>query len=106
MLVFETRGWEFKSLRAGHINIAMAFNDEHNLQLLRDLAGRFPYNPPSYTCIREFTDNFPKSEPPVFTADPLLTKPAWVPEAPYPRIYTKNYRKTILSTLIQSIGKT
>lgn len=77
----------------------MINSDDEILNLLYGLAGGFSYNPPSYTCIREFTDNFPKAEPPVFTAEPPLAKSAWVPEAPYPRIYTKNYRKTILSTL-------
>jgi hypothetical protein len=81
-------------------------HDDESLHLLYGLAGGYAYNPPSYTCIKEFTDNFPKAEPPVFNSEPLLTKPAWVPEAPYPRIYTKDYRKTILSTLKQPIGKT
>lgn len=80
--------------------------DKEVLDLMYELADARPYTAPSYTCIREFTDNFPKPEPAAFEAEPLLTKPAWVPEAPYPRIYTKDYRKTILSTLKQPIGKT
>lgn len=65
--------------------------------LLATTAG-LPYNPPSYTCIREFTDSFVncKADAPEYTASPILPKPEWIPEAPYPKIYTKNYKKTIL----------
>ena len=78
----------------------MSYNDEANLELLRATAGGFPYNPPSYTCIKEFTDNFPKKNIPEFSQEYFpAAESAWQPEPPYPRIYTKTYRKTILSTL-------
>jgi hypothetical protein len=81
-------------------------HDTESLILLYELAGGLPHKAPSYTCIQEFANNFPKAEPLPFSAEPPLAKTAWVPEAPYPRIYTKDYRKTILSTLKQTIGKT
>ena len=70
-------------------------------QLLYALGGGFEYRPPSYTCIQEFTDNFAehRAVAPEYTASPIVPKPEWIPEAPYPRIYTKDYKKTILSTL-------
>ena len=66
--------------------------------LLATTAG-LPYNPPSYTCIQEFTDNFARhnADAPEYTASPILPKPEWIPEAPYPRIYTPDYQKTILT---------
>ena len=69
--------------------------------LLYALGGGFKYHPPSYTCIQEFTDNFAehRAVAPEYTASPVPAKPEWIPEAPYPRIYTKDYKKTILSTL-------
>lgn len=75
--------------------------DQESLDLLRAQAGGLPYNPPTYTCIREFVDSFPspaviKSD---FKSEPVLHSPNWIPEPPYPRIYTKHYKKTILSSL-------
>jgi hypothetical protein len=85
----------------------MAYDDDYNLKLLRATAGGFPYNPPSYTCITEFTDSFPKKKATEFEQQYFpAAESAWIPEAPYPRIYTKDYRKTILSTLKQTIAKT
>lgn len=77
----------------------MINSDNESLHLLYNLTGGFPYNPPSYTCIKEFSDNFPKAEPPEFNADPRPTQSAWMHEAPYPRIYTKDYKKTLLTIL-------
>jgi hypothetical protein len=67
---------------------------------------RLPYNPPRYSCIREFTNSFPEPEPTAFEPELRTTQSAWIPEDPYPQIYTKDYRKTILSTLKQTIAKT
>jgi len=69
------------------------------LDLLYGLAGAQPYNPPSYTCIREFTDNFPKPAPAAFIQELRVTQSAWQPEAPFPKLYTESYRKSILLTL-------
>jgi len=78
----------------------MSHNDEENLQLLRDTAGGFPYKPASYTCITEFTDNFPIKKATEFAQEYFpAAESAWQPEKPYPKIYTKSYRKSILSTL-------
>lgn len=70
-------------------------------ELLYDLAGGLEYRPPSYTCIQEFTDNFAehRAVAPEYTASPVSAKPEWIPEAPYPQICTKDYKKTLLSTL-------
>jgi hypothetical protein len=81
-------------------------SDEHNLELLFATTGGLPYRPATYTCITEFTDSFPKKKADAFVAPLPDTEPAYQPEAPYPRIYTKDYRKSILSTLKQPIGKT
>ena len=78
----------------------MSYDDEANLELLRSTTGGLPYNPPSYTCIVEFTDNFPKKKATEFVQEHFpAAQSAWQPDAPYPRIYTDSYRKTILSTL-------
>ena len=68
--------------------------DEAMNFLLATTAG-LPYNPPSYTCIQEFTDNFAEhnKQAPEYTASPVVPKPEWIPEAPYPKIYTKYYKK-------------
>jgi hypothetical protein len=84
----------------------MMHDDKHNLELLFATTGGLPYNPPSYTWIKEFTDSFPRPPPVAFAQEELLAKPAWVPEPPYPRIYNKHYRKSVLSTLRQTIAKT
>lgn len=70
-------------------------------ELMYALAGSTPYRAPSYTCIREFTDNFAqhRDQAPEYTASPTVPKPQWQPHAPYPKFYTKGYRKTILSSL-------
>ena len=67
-------------------------------RLLYDLAGGYAYHPPSYTCIQEFTDNFAehRARAPEYTASPPVAKPQWQPEQPYPCIYTKDYKKSIL----------
>ena len=80
-------------------------DDKHNLELLFDTANRFPYDPPSYTCIKEFTNSFPAPAPVDFAPDDLLASPVWVPEPPYLKIYTDSYRKSILTTLTQTIEK-
>lgn len=68
-------------------------------ELLYALGGGFEYRPASYTCIQEFTDNFVehRESAPEYTASPVVPKPEWQPEAPYPRYYTQDYRKTILT---------
>ena len=68
-------------------------------KLLYALGGGFEYHPASYTCIQEFTDNFAEHHAvaPEYTASPVVPKPEWIPEAPYPQIYTKDYKKTILT---------
>ena len=81
-------------------------HDDSNLKLLYATTGGLPYNPPTYTCIKEFTDSFPQQEALPFMSDPLLATPTFKLEEPYPRIYTKDYRKSILTVLKQSIGKT
>jgi hypothetical protein len=81
-------------------------SDEHNLELLFATTGGLPYRPATYTCITEFTNSFPKKKADAFVSPLHDTEPAYQPEAPYPRIYTKSYRKSILSTLKQTIGKT
>ena len=80
-------------------------DDKHNLELLFATANRFPYDPPSYTCIKEFTNSFPAPVPVDFAPDDLLASPVWVPEPPYLKIYTDSYRKSILTTLTQTIEK-
>jgi hypothetical protein len=78
----------------------MSYNDEENLQLLRETTGGLPYKPATYTCITEFTDNFPQKKATEFEQQYFpATESAWQPEAPFPKIYTKNYRKSILLTL-------
>ena len=74
---------------------------QENLSLLYKLSGGQPYRPPSYTAITEFTPSFGKLEDiqTKFYAEPPLPQPQYVPEAPYPRIYTKHYKKTILASL-------
>jgi hypothetical protein len=84
----------------------MSHDDKHNLELLFATTGGLPYNPLSYTCIREFTNSFPKPAPAAFILELRSTDPAWIPEDPYPRIYTKHYRKSVLLTLKQTIAKT
>ena len=78
----------------------MSYDDEENLNLLRATAAGLPYKPATYTCITEFTDSFPQKKVTEFVQEHLpAAQSAWQPEAPYPRIYTKDYRKSILSTL-------
>ena len=77
----------------------MSHNDEQNLELLRATTGGLPYRPPSYTCITEFTNSFPQKKVNEFVAPLPDAKPAYQPEAPYPRIYTKNYRKSVLTSI-------
>ena len=83
----------------------MMHDDKHNLELLFATTGGLPYNPPSYTCIREFTDSFPTLTAVEFDQEDLLTSAAWIPEPPYPRLHTKSYRKSVLSSLKQTIAK-
>lgn len=73
-------------------------HDAYNLELLYQLAGNAAYNPPTYTCIREFTDSFPQRNAPEFQSDLVLSKPAYKPEDPYPRIYNSDYKTTILAS--------
>jgi len=78
----------------------MINSDDEILGLLYGLAGGVPYCPPSYTCITEFTDNFPQKQVTEFAQQHFpATESAWQPEKPYPRIYTTPYRKSILLTL-------
>jgi hypothetical protein len=78
----------------------MSYNDEANLELLRATAGGLPYRPATYTCIKDFTDNFPKKKATEFVQEYFpAAESAWHPEAPFPKIYTKSYRKSILLTL-------
>ena len=78
----------------------MTYNDGENLRLLRETTGGLPYKPLTYTCITEFTDSFPKKNATEFEQEYFpAAESAWQPEPPYPRIYTKTYRKSILSTL-------
>ena len=79
--------------------------DNANLALLRGTAGALTYNPPSYTCIREFVNSFPVPTPVEFAPEDLLASPAWVPAPPYPKTYTESYRKSILSTLTKTMEK-
>lgn len=74
-------------------------HDNNNLKLLYELAGSLPYNPATYTCIKEFKNNFPVKEKSAFVALPPATKSAWHTEAPYPRIYNKNYKTTIVAAV-------
>ena len=77
----------------------MTYDDDANLELLRSTTGGLPYKPATYTSIKEFTDSFPQQKATEFMSDPHYNKPAYMPEEPYPRIYTNDYRKTLLSTL-------
>lgn len=77
----------------------MTYNDDQNLELLFATTKGLPFNPPTYTCIKEFTDSFPQRTAPPFMSDPQMSKPAYIPEDPYPRIYTKDYKKTLLTIL-------
>lgn len=78
----------------------MSHKDEANLKILLATTGGLPYKPPTYTCIKEFTDNFPKKKATEFVQEQFLPAQAtWIPEAPYPQIYTEHYKKTLLSTL-------
>lgn len=82
-------------------------NDKHNLELLFAITGGLPYRSATYTCIREFTNNFPKKKAQSFVQEYFpAAESAWQPEPPYPQIYTKTYRKSILSSLKQTIEKT
>lgn len=65
------------------------------------LANNQSYCAPSYTTIREFTPSFGKLEDITtkFAAATPLAKFKWIPEPPYPKIYNKSYKKTILSSL-------
>lgn len=49
-------------------------------------SNKFPYNPPSYTCVKEFVNSFPKETIPEIVAEPKRTDPEWQPEKPYPVI--------------------
>ena len=62
--------------------------DQEVLRLFYNLNTGRPYNPPSYSCVREFSHSFPQKPKSDFVPDPEPT-----------RTYTDNYRKTILSTL-------
>lgn len=85
----------------------MSHNDEESLEFLHATTGGLPYNPPTYTCITEFTDSFPQKQATEFEQEYFpAAESAWQPEPPYPRIYNKHYRKTILSSLKQTIAKT
>ena len=77
----------------------MTYDDEENLKLLRATTSGLPYKPATYTCITEFSDSFPQKETPSFVSDPGLTKSAFKLEDPYPRIYNKDYKKTLLTIL-------
>lgn len=77
----------------------MSYDDEANLELLRATTGGLPYKPPSYTCIKEFTDSFPQQKAPEFVSEPSIAKPAFILEAPYPKIYNNTYKTTILTIL-------
>lgn len=78
----------------------MTYNDEENLKLLRATTRGLPYNPATYTCIKEFSDSFLKPATAPFVPDLCISQAAWVLEPPYPRIYTKNYKKSLLTTAI------
>lgn len=85
----------------------MIASDNEILTLLYRLAGGALYCQPSYTSITEFTDNFPKQKATEFLKQHFpAAESAWQPEKPYPCIYNKHYRKSILSTLRQTIEKT
>ena len=76
-----------------------------NVALFRDATRALTYNPPSYTCIREFVNSFPVPTLVEFDPEKPLANPVWVPEPPYPRIYTESYRKSVLPTLTQTMEK-
>ena len=85
----------------------MSHNDEANLQLLRATTGGLPYRPTSYTCVTAFVDSFPKNKSTEFEQKHFpAAESAWQAESPFPQIYNKHYRKTILLTLKQTIEKT
>jgi hypothetical protein len=73
--------------------------DRENLKLLYGLAGNSVYNPPSYTSIKEFSNNFPTKSVAEFVETPAVPVSEWLPELPYPRIYTKSYKKTIVTQI-------
>jgi hypothetical protein len=77
----------------------VASHDNYNLKLLYATTGGLPYNPATYTRITEFTASFPSVSNQPFSAEPHHAKPAYEPEAPYPQIYTRDYKKTLLATL-------
>ena len=77
----------------------VASHDDYNLKLLYATTGGLPYRPATYTCITEFADGFPQRNAPEFASDPHLAKPAFKLEDPYPRIYNKDYKKTLLTIL-------
>ena len=62
--------------------------DKEVLRLFYNLNAGQPYRPASYSSVREFVDSFPQKE-----------KPKFVPDTEPTTVYTKDYRKTILSTL-------
>jgi hypothetical protein len=74
-------------------------HDDYNLKLLYELSSRTLYKPPSYTCITEFTNSFPKKKVDEFVTTGPDIKLVFRPDAPYPRIYTKNYRKSVLTSI-------
>ena len=67
--------------------------DQETLELFYNLNQGRPYNPPSYTCIKEFTNSFPKHIVPELESEKPAPKFEWQPEPPYPRIYTNDYKK-------------
>ena len=73
--------------------------DLESLRLLYELVRDYTYNPPSYTCIQEFSNNFTEPANLEFTASPGMPEAHWQLEAPFPKIYTKHYKKSILTTL-------
>ena len=62
--------------------------DAEVLKLFMQLNNGKSYNPPSYSCVREFTPSFPQKPKLEFVPDPEPQK-----------TYIETYRKTILSTL-------
>jgi len=62
--------------------------DREMMALLRQL-GNLPYNPPSYTCVKEFVGSYLLSNAHLsFVPDPILNQPpaVWTADPPYKKV--------------------
>ena len=77
----------------------MKITETDILNLLYSVALPGTYKPPTYTCIKEFTDSFLQKNITEFVAPVPDAEYPYIPDPDFPRIYNKHYKKTLLSTL-------